>query len=79
MLSDEANAKVYGKCNSLNGHGHNYTVYITIRGPLDPSTGMVMNIDELKVYIIRAIMEKMDHKNLDKDVPNFERVVSIFY
>lgn len=75
-LSDEKNKEIYGKCNNFWGHGHNYTVEVTVRGPLDPVTGMVMNISDLKVYMKNVLMERLDHKNLDKDVPYFKNVVS---
>lgn len=75
-LTDEENANVYGKCNNFWGHGHNYTVEVTVRGPMDPRTGMVMNISELKVHMKKVLMEQLDHKNLDKDVPYFKNVVS---
>lgn len=77
LLSDDENKKVYGKCNNPNGHGHNYTVKVTLRGPLDPKTGMVMNITELKNYINKVVMENLDHKNLDKDVNYFKNVVCL--
>ena len=51
-------------------------VEVTVRGPIDEKTGMVMNIAELKEMMNRAIMQVMDHKNLDKDVAHFARVVS---
>ncbi|XP_046403398.1 6-pyruvoyl tetrahydrobiopterin synthase [Ischnura elegans] len=76
QLSDEENKVTYGKCNNFHGHGHNYVVEVTLRGPLDPANGMVMNISDLKVYMENAIMKPMDHKNLDKDVPYFKDVVS---
>ncbi|KAK2582660.1 hypothetical protein KPH14_004939 [Odynerus spinipes] len=76
VLSDEENKVIYGKCNNFWGHGHNYTVEVTVRGPLDPATGMVMNISDLKVYMKNVLMEQLDHKNLDKDVPYFKNVVS---
>ncbi|OXU32109.1 hypothetical protein TSAR_002950 [Trichomalopsis sarcophagae] len=75
-LSDEENAKIYGKCNNYWGHGHNYTVEVTVRGPVDPKTGMVMNISDLKVYMKKILMDQLDHKNLDKDVDYFKNVVS---
>ena len=49
---------------------------MTLRGPVDRDTGMVMNINDLKKYMNSAIMEPMDHKNLDKDVPYFKNLVS---
>ncbi|XP_028264371.1 6-pyruvoyl tetrahydrobiopterin synthase [Parambassis ranga] len=75
-LSDEENKKVFGKCNNPNGHGHNYKVEVTVRGKIDPITGMVMNLTDLKKCIEEVIMIPLDHKNLDKDVPYFARVVS---
>lgn len=51
-------------------------VEVTVRGPLDPVTGMVMNISDLKRYMKNVLMDGLDHKNLDKDVPYFKNVVS---
>ncbi|KAM6044929.1 6-pyruvoyl tetrahydrobiopterin synthase isoform 1-T2 [Theristicus caerulescens] len=75
-LSDEENLKLFGKCNNPNGHGHNYKVIVTVRGEIDPVSGMVINLTDLKEYMQEAIMEPLDHKNLDKDVPYFAEVVS---
>ncbi|XP_054854003.1 6-pyruvoyl tetrahydrobiopterin synthase isoform X2 [Eublepharis macularius] len=75
-LSDEENQKLFGKCNNPNGHGHNYKVEVTVQGKIDPATGMVINLTDLKDYMQEAIMEPLDHKNLDKDVPYFANVVS---
>ncbi|NWW34989.1 PTPS synthase, partial [Panurus biarmicus] len=78
-LSDEENLKLFGKCNNPNGHGHNYKgrklISILAHG-IDPVSGMVMNLTDLKEYMQEAIMEPLDHKNLDKDVPYFSEVVS---
>ncbi|GLH03214.1 hypothetical protein R5R35_001855 [Gryllus longicercus] len=76
QLSEEENKAVYGKCNNFHGHGHNYVVEVTVRGPVSSDTGMVMNIAALKQFMNKAIMETMDHKNLDKDVLYFKDVVS---
>ncbi|CAH4031320.1 6-pyruvoyl tetrahydrobiopterin synthase [Pieris brassicae] len=76
FLGDEENKKLYGKCNNPNGHGHNYVVLVTVKGPVDPQTGMVMNVHDLKQYMKDAIMDPLDHKNLDQDVPYFKSVVS---
>ncbi|KAL5004722.1 hypothetical protein ScPMuIL_018178 [Solemya velum] len=75
-LTDEENRETYGKCNNSNGHGHNYKVEVVLRGPVDPKTGMVMNLVDLKSYINRSIMDALDHKNIDKDVPYFKSTVS---
>jgi len=69
-LSDEENRSIFGKCNNKNGHGHNYTVKVTIRGPVDPITGMVMNLTDLKKRM-ESVLQTLDHKNLDMDVPFF--------
>ncbi|XP_032565618.1 6-pyruvoyl tetrahydrobiopterin synthase isoform X2 [Chiroxiphia lanceolata] len=50
-LSDEENLKLFGKCNNPNGHGHNYKVTVTVRGQIDPVSGMVMNLTDLKEYM----------------------------
>ncbi|XP_063924178.1 6-pyruvoyl tetrahydrobiopterin synthase-like [Zophobas morio] len=72
FLDDAENEKVYGKCNHINGHGHNYIVKVTLFGEIDPKTGMILNMTELKWYMEQAIMKPMDHKNLDKDVEYFK-------
>ncbi|XP_047733465.1 6-pyruvoyl tetrahydrobiopterin synthase isoform X1 [Prionailurus viverrinus] len=75
-LSNEENLKLYGKCNNPNGHGHNYKVVVTVHGEIDPVSGMVMNMTDLKEYMEEAIMKPLDHKNLDLDVPYFADIVS---
>ncbi|CAH1710546.1 unnamed protein product [Aphis gossypii] len=75
-LSNEENLKIFGKCNNKNGHGHNYKVEVTVKGLIDEKTGMVMNVADLKKYIDIAVMEPLDHKNLDLDVPYFKNHVS---
>ncbi|CAG0889150.1 unnamed protein product, partial [Cyprideis torosa] len=75
-LSDEENREIFSKCNNINGHGHNYQVEVTCRGPVDPMTGMVINLSDLKHYMKLAVVDPLDHKNLDKDVPFFKDVVS---
>ncbi|NXN12089.1 PTPS synthase, partial [Indicator maculatus] len=77
-LSDEENLKLFGKCNNPNGHGHNYKGkrLAAVLTQIDPVSGMVINLTDLKEYMQEAIMEPLDHKNLDKDVPYFAEVVS---
>ncbi|XP_042198383.1 6-pyruvoyl tetrahydrobiopterin synthase isoform X1 [Callorhinchus milii] len=75
-LSAEENERIFGKCNNPNGHGHNYKVEVTVRGEVNPKTGMVINLTDLKQHLQDAIMKPLDHKNLDKDVPYFANVVS---
>ncbi|XP_064423490.1 6-pyruvoyl tetrahydrobiopterin synthase [Latimeria chalumnae] len=76
LLSDEENKRIFGMCNNFHGHGHNYKVEATLRGEIDPITGMMINIVKFKEYLQKAVMEPLDHKNLDKDVPYFANVVS---
>src|SRR5690242_8542682 len=68
-LSDDENQRLFGKCNGLNGHGHNYELEVTVRGPIDPSTGLLMNLTDLKNAIDQTVMKEMDHKHLNIDVP----------
>lgn len=75
LFSDDKNKEIFGKCNNKNGHGHNYTVQVTVEGPVDQDTGMVINLVSLKDDIQRVISE-LDHKNLDLDVEYFKNVVS---
>eukprot|EP00128_Syssomonas_multiformis_P014314 Colp12_sorted_trinity150504_noHs@17865 len=75
-LSEAENKDIFGKCNNPNGHGHNYKVEVTVRGPVDPKTGMVMNLTDLKKCMQVAILDPLDHKHLDLDVPYFKNVVS---
>ena len=70
-LSDLENKTVFDKCNNPNGHGHNYVVEVTMKGKINPRTGMVINISDLKKMMNTAIMEPLDHKNIDKDVSYF--------
>ncbi len=67
-LSDEENRKIYGKCSNPNGHGHNYNMEVTVAGEIDPSTGYVMDLTELKRIVEKEIIDKVDHKNLNLDV-----------
>lgn len=68
--SPERNAAVFGKCTSPYGHGHNYTLFVSVAGPVDPVTGMVMNVVDLK-QLVNAVLEGFDHKHLNEDTPYF--------
>jgi len=67
-LSPEDNRRLFGKCNNPHGHGHNYTLEVTIAGEPDPVTGMVLDLKELKQILEREIMERMDHRFLNYEV-----------
>lgn len=67
--SDERNQATFGKCNNPNFHGHNYTLEITVEGRVDPETGYVMDLGALKLIAERELVQHLDHKNLNLDVP----------
>jgi 6-pyruvoyltetrahydropterin/6-carboxytetrahydropterin synthase len=66
--SDEKNLQVFGKCSNPNWHGHNYVLWVTIKGDLSPENGFVMNINILKKVILEKVIDKVDHKNINLDV-----------
>jgi len=74
-LSDEENRALYGKCNNPNGHGHNYRLVVTIRGPVDPRTGMLVELTQLAALIREAVTERVDHLNLNVDVDFLDGVI----
>ena len=68
-FSPEANRRIFGKCNNPHGHGHNYTLEVSVAGEPDPVTGMVLDLKELKEILEREIMHRMDHRHLNYEVP----------
>ncbi len=70
-LSAEENEKLFGKCANRNGHGHNYSAEISISGDVRAETGMIMNLRDLKQILEKQILEPLDHKFLNKEVPFF--------
>ena len=69
--TDEENRRVFGKCANLNGHGHNYTLEVTVKGEVEPTTGFVIDLKELKDILNREVVDAMDHRHLNKEVPEF--------
>lgn len=67
--SAEKNAEVFGPCANSNWHGHNFELIVTVKGWPDPETGFVVDLKKLSLLIRREIIEKVDHKNLNLDVP----------
>ncbi len=74
-LSDEENYAIYDKCANPNGHGHNYTLEVTIKGIPDPHTGMVMNLTDMKRITNEQVIDWVDHKHLNYDVPWLEACI----
>ena len=72
--TDEKNAQVFGRCNNPNYHGHNYDLIVSVTGEIDPATGFVMDMKELKDIINVEIEDSFDHKNLNLDVPEFKNL-----
>ncbi len=70
-LSPEENRRMFGKCNNPHGHGHNYTLEVTVAGEIDPATGMVLDLKDLKRILEAEVIQLMDHKFLNKEVPAF--------
>lgn len=66
--SDEKNMEVFGKCSNPNWHGHNYQLFVTVKGEINPETGFLMNLVDLKNIIREKIIAKVDHKNLNLEV-----------
>ena len=74
-LSAEENRRLYGKCDNLFGHGHNYVLDVTMAGPVEPETGMVFDLAELDRTVEREVLERFDTTNLNLDDETFRNVV----
>jgi 6-pyruvoyltetrahydropterin/6-carboxytetrahydropterin synthase len=68
----EENQRIFGKCNNPNGHGHNYTLEVTVKGNVDQRSGFVVDLKELKEIMNREVIEAMDHRFLNKEVAEFK-------
>lgn len=73
-LADSENARIYGKCNNLYGHGHDYVLDVSVRGPLDEDTGRIVDLDSLDRLVRTEILDAFEHRNLNADVPAFSAV-----
>lgn len=84
-LSEAENQAVYGKCNNPHGHGHNYTLEVTVSGQVDPATGMVCNLVALDEAVRREVLDRFDHVNLNlcpefrSDVPTTEKLSEVIF
>jgi 6-pyruvoyltetrahydropterin/6-carboxytetrahydropterin synthase len=68
VWSDEENLRVFGKCSNPNWHGHNYVLYVTVKGDISEELGLFINLNTLKQIIKEKVIEKVDHKNLNIEV-----------
>jgi 6-pyruvoyltetrahydropterin/6-carboxytetrahydropterin synthase len=72
QLSAEENVRLFGKCANRNGHGHNYTLEVTVEGNIDPVSGFVVDLKELKEIMHRHVVDVYDHRHLNLEVPEFK-------
>lgn len=71
-LSEAENVRLFGKCANRNGHGHNYTLEVTVAGAVDPVSGFVVDLKQLKEIIEREVISVYDHRHLNHEVPEFK-------
>jgi len=74
-FSPEENRRIFGKCNNPHGHGHNYTLEVTVKGEIDARSGFVVDLKELKEVLNREVIEVFDHRFLNKEVPEFAHAI----
>ena len=74
-LTDEQNKQLYGKCNNPHGHGHNYTLEVTVRGRISERSGMVVDLKQLKEVLNREVLSILDHRFLNEEVPVFRDLI----
>jgi 6-pyruvoyltetrahydropterin/6-carboxytetrahydropterin synthase len=69
--TEEENRARFGKCANLPGHGHNYRLFVTVRGPVDPATGFVVDLGLLDSVVGERVIERLDHQHLNSVLPEF--------
>jgi 6-pyruvoyltetrahydropterin/6-carboxytetrahydropterin synthase len=74
-LSAAQNRELYGKCNNLHGHGHNYVLEVVVSGAVEAATGMIANLADLDAYVEKQVLNDYDHKSFNEDVATFRDVV----
>jgi 6-pyruvoyltetrahydropterin/6-carboxytetrahydropterin synthase len=74
-LTPEENERIFGKCANRNGHGHNYTLEVTVAGEVDPVTGFVVDLKLLKEILEREVVGVYDHRHLNHEVPDFAATI----
>jgi len=74
-LGDAENAALFGRCNNPHGHGHNYVLEVSLDGSPDPATGMIYDLKDLKEIMMREVIDPMDHRHLNFEVPPFDKVI----
>ncbi len=74
--SEEKNWEVFGKCSNHNWHGHNFELFVTVKGLPNPDTGFVINLKDLSKLLKEQVIEELDHKNLNLDVPFMRNILA---
>ncbi len=74
-LTEAQNSVLYGKCNNPFGHGHNYSLEVSVRGAVDEATGRVVDLGALDAYVDRQIIQAFDHRDMNQDITAFREVV----
>ena len=74
-FTPEENLRLFGKCNNPNGHGHNYTLEVTVKGEVDPRSGFVVDLKQLKDILESEVISVYDHRHLNYEVPEFASTV----
>jgi 6-pyruvoyltetrahydropterin/6-carboxytetrahydropterin synthase len=74
-FTSEENQRIFGKCNNPNGHGHNYTLEVTVKGSVNPQTGFVVDLKQLKVVMNTEVVDALDHRYLNKEVAEFAQQI----
>ena len=74
-FTPEENRRIFGKCNNPHGHGHNYTLEVTVKGPVDARSGFVVDLKDLKEILNREVLDAFDHRFLNKEVPEFFQAI----
>ncbi|HKD80874.1 MAG TPA: 6-carboxytetrahydropterin synthase [Candidatus Angelobacter sp.] len=74
-FTPEENQRVFGKCNNPNGHGHNYTLEVTVKGQVNRHSGFVVDLKQLKDIMNREVIDAMDHRFLNKEVAEFKDAI----
>ena len=75
LLSEGENQRIYGKCNRLFGHGHDYVLEVSVAGPLDRATGRIVDLDTLDNLVALEVIQPFEHKNLNTEVDAFREIV----
>lgn len=74
-FTQEENQRIFGKCNNPHGHGHNYTLEVTVKGQVDSRSGFVVDLKELKDIMNREVIDALDHRFLNKEIPEFTQTI----